>query len=87
MTLTFCRGTEKTLLEISALQNELMVQLTSQASLTDRLYDDAIEMTDSVEKGNKQLIRARKRHKSTTRYILVFLLIMSLLLLLLDAWY
>jgi len=81
------RGTEKTLLEISALQNELMVQLTSQASLTDRLYDDAIEMTESVEKGNKQLIRARKRHKSATRYILVFLLVMSLLLLLLDAWY
>jgi len=81
------RGTEKTLLEISALQNELMVQLTSQASLTDRLYDDAIETTESVEKGNKQLIRARKRHKSTTRYILVFLLVMSLLLLLLDAWY
>jgi len=81
------RGTEKTLLEISALQNELMVQLTSQASLTDRLYDDAIEMTDSVEKGNKQLIRARKRHKSATRYILVFLLVMSLLLLFLDAWY
>ena len=81
------RGTEKALLEISALQNELMTQLTSQASLTDRLYDDALETTDSVEKGNKQLVRARERHKSTTRFVLVFLLVMTMLLLFLDAWY
>ena len=81
------RGTEKALLEISALQNELMTQLTSQASLTDKLYDDALETTDSVEKGNKQLVRARERHKSTTRFVLVFLLVMTMLLLFLDAWY
>ena len=74
-------------MEISALQTELMTQLSHQAALTDRLYDDALETTDSVEKGNKQLIRARQRHKSTTKFMLVFLLIMTLLLLFLDAWY
>ena len=87
LTFCVCRGTEKALLEISALQTELMTQLSSQASLTDRLYDDALETTDSVEKGNKQLVRARKRHKSTTKFVLVFLLVMTLLLLFLDAWY
>ena len=82
-----CRGAEKALLEISALQNELMTQLSSQASLTDRLYDDALETTESVEKGNKQLVRARKRHKSTTLFVMVFLLVMTMLLLFLDSWY
>jgi len=85
--LTINRGTEKALLEISALQNELMTQLSSQANLTDQLYDDALETTDSVEKGNKQLIRARKRHQSSTKFVLVFLLVMTLLLLFLDNWY
>ena len=75
------------MLEISALQNELVSQITSQAALTDRLYDDALATTDSVEKGNKQLIRARKRHKSTTKFVMVFLLIMTLLLLFLDFRY
>lgn len=87
MGLAYSRTTEKALLEISELQNELLTQLTSQASLTDRLYDDALETTESVEKGNKQLIQARKRHKSTTRFVLVFLLVMTLLLLFLDYWY
>jgi len=81
------RGTEKALLEISALQNELMTHLSSQELITDRLYDDALATTDSVEKGNKQLVRARQRHKSTTKFMLVFLLVMTLLLLFLDAWY
>jgi syntaxin 18 len=81
------RGTEKALLEISALQNELMAHLTTQELLTDRLYDDALATTDSVEKGNKQLVRAKQRHKSTTKFVLVFLLVMTLLLLFLDAWY
>jgi syntaxin 18 len=81
------RGTEKALLEISALQNELMAHLTTQELLTDRLYDDALATTDSVEKGNKQLIRAKQRHKSTTKFVLFFLLVMTLLLLFLDAWY
>jgi syntaxin 18 len=75
------------LLEISELQNELLTHLSSQASLTDRLYDDALDTTESVEKGNKQLIRARKRHKSTTKFVLVFLMVMTLLLLFLDYWY
>ena len=74
-------------MEISELQNELLTQLTSQASLTDRLYDDALETTESVDKGNKQLIRARERHKSTTKFVIVFLLVMTLLLLFLDYWY
>jgi syntaxin 18 len=55
--------------------------------LTDRLYDDALETTKSVEKGNVQLIRAKKRHKSTVNFVFAFLIIMTLLLLFLDSWY
>ena len=74
-------------MEISALQNELMTHLTSQASLTDQLYDDAIQTMESVEMGNKQLVRARKRLRSSTKLVVTFLLVMTLLLLFLDAWY
>jgi syntaxin 18 len=81
------RGTEKALLEISSLQSELMTHLTAQAHLTDQLYDDALETTESVAKGNQQLIRARKRMRSSTKIVLAFLLFMTLVLLLLDAWY
>jgi len=86
-TLDQIKGAEKALLEISALQNELMTQLMSQAYITDRLYDDALDTTASVEKGNEQLVRAKKRHKSTTQFVLVFLLVMTLMLLFLDSWY
>jgi syntaxin 18 len=64
-----------------------MTQLSSQASVTDQLYDDALATTESVEKGNKQLIRAKKRHKSTIKFVFVFLMTMTLLLLFLDSWY
>ena len=74
-------------MEISALQNELIAQLNNQAAITDQLYEDALESTQSVARGNTQLIRARKRHKSTTQFVLIFLIMMTLILLILDAWY
>jgi ABC-type Na+ efflux pump permease subunit len=82
-----CRGAEKALLEISSLQSELITQLSLQASVTDRLYDDALVTTESVEKGNKQLVQAKKRQKSTIKFVFIFLMTMTLLLLFLDSWY
>ena len=43
---------DEALSEIAALQNELMTQLASHVSLTERLHNDALKITsDSVEKG------------------------------------
>jgi len=81
------RKAEKAVLEIAALQNELVAQLASQEIITEQLYQDAVDSTESVEKGNKQLVRAKRKNKTTTRLVLAFLIMMTLLLLFLDAWY
>jgi syntaxin 18 len=85
--IAYIRNAEKAVLEISALQNELIAQLASQEIITEQLYQDAVDSTESVEKGNKQLVKARRKNKSTTRFVLAFLVTMTLLLLFLDRWY
>jgi syntaxin 18 len=72
---------ESRLVEISALQMELVTHLTRQTELTDQLYDDAIATTSTVEKGNAQLQEARRRAKDSRKWILLFLVGASLSLL------
>jgi syntaxin 18 len=72
---------ESRLVEISALQMELVTHLTRQTELTDQLYDDAIVTTSTVEKGNAQLQEAKRRAKDSRKWILLFLVGASLSLL------
>ncbi|GAA96096.1 uncharacterized protein L969DRAFT_103183, partial [Mixia osmundae IAM 14324] len=80
------RHAESSLLEISALQSELVVHLTQQSELTDRLYEDAIIVSDRVEQGNKQLQKAKERNRESRIWLLIFLLGASLTLLFLDSF-
>ncbi|KZT24447.1 hypothetical protein NEOLEDRAFT_1156717 [Neolentinus lepideus HHB14362 ss-1] len=77
---------ESRLLEISALQTELVAHLTRQTELTDQLFEDAIASTGMVEKGNEQLREAKKRAKDSRIFILVFLLGASFSLLFLHYY-
>jgi syntaxin 18 len=77
---------ESRLLEISALQSELVVHLTQQTELTDQLYEDAIASTDLVQRGNLQLKEARRRSKDSRLFILVFLIGASFALLFLHYY-
>lgn len=77
---------EKSLLEISALQTELVRQLVQQTEMTDRLYDEAVGTVGDVGRANEQLRKARKRGKEGRLFLLVFLVGASLALLFLD-WY
>jgi syntaxin 18 len=77
---------ESRLMEISALQMELVNHLTQQAEITDQLYEDAIEAGGTVGAGNKQLIEARRRQKDSRLFILVFLLGATLALLFLHNY-
>ncbi|GLB33710.1 putative SNARE-complex protein Syntaxin-18 N-terminus [Lyophyllum shimeji] len=77
---------EARLMDISALQMELVNHLTRQTELTDQLYEDAIATTSAVEKGNIQLKEAKRRAKDSRLFILVFLIGASLSLLFLHYY-
>ncbi|KAJ7228757.1 snare protein syntaxin 18/UFE1 [Mycena pura] len=77
---------ESRLMDISALQMELVTHLTRQTELTDQLYEDAIATTSTVEKGNVELKEAKRRAKDSRLFILVFLIGASLSLLFLHFY-
>jgi len=85
-TLESVQQAESRLMDISALQMELVTHLTRQTELTDQLYEDAIATTTTVEKGNVQLREARRRAKDGRKFILLFLVGASLSLLFLHYY-
>ncbi|RDB22458.1 Syntaxin-18 [Hypsizygus marmoreus] len=85
-TLESVQQAEARLMDISALQMELVTHLTKQTELTDQLYEDAIATTATVEKGNAQLKEAKRRAKDSRLFILVFLIGASLSLLFLHYY-
>ncbi|CEJ04091.1 hypothetical protein RMCBS344292_18060 [Rhizopus microsporus] len=85
-TLNQIKTAEKALLEISTLQTQLTNHLAAQTVQTDRLYADAVTTTETVERGNVQLLSAKERNRSSRKFILAFLLGASFVLLFLD-WY
>jgi syntaxin 18 len=80
------RQAESRLLDISALQTELVVQLQRQTNMVDTLYDEAIASQSEVERGNEQLREAKRRAKSSRKWILLFILFATSALLFLH-WY
>ena len=85
-TLASVQQAESRLMEISALQTELVAHLTKQSEVTEQLYEDAMMTTTTVEKGNEQLREAKRRAKDGRLYILVFLILASLSLLFLHYY-
>lgn len=77
---------ESRLMEISALQMELVAHLTKQTEQTEQLYEDAIATAATVEKGNVQLKEARRRARDSRKWILLFLVGASLSLLFLHYY-
>ncbi|TFY59796.1 hypothetical protein EVJ58_g5551 [Rhodofomes roseus] len=85
-TLASVQQAESRLFEISALQAELVTQLTRQTEQTEQLYEDAIATASMVEKGNVQLKEARRRARDSRKWILMFLIGASLSLLFLHYY-
>lgn len=85
-TLASVQQAESRLLEISALQAELVAHLTKQTEQTEQLYEDAIATAATVEKGNVQLKEARRRARDSRKWILLFLIGASLSLLFLHYY-
>ncbi|OBZ76630.1 Syntaxin-18 [Grifola frondosa] len=85
-TLASVQQAESRLLEISALQMELVAHLTKQTEQTEQLYEDAITTAATVEKGNAQLKEAKRRARDSRKWILLFLIGASLSLLFLHYY-
>ncbi|RKP34000.1 hypothetical protein BJ085DRAFT_15317 [Dimargaris cristalligena] len=85
-TLTQVRTAEQALLEISALQSTLTSHLAIQTEETERLHSEAVATSERVQEGNEQLLQARQRNADTRKWILMFLIAASLVLLFLD-WF
>ena len=85
-TLSSIKQAETSLLEISALQSELVVHLTQQNEITSKLWEDSLYVSGRVDEGNKQLLQAKDRNRDSRIWLLVFLIGASLTLLFLDSF-
>jgi len=85
-TLASVQKAESSLLDIAALQTELVAHLEQQSQIADQLFADVIETNEKVDAGNRQLIEAKRRQKDSRLYILVFLLGSSFALLFLHFY-
>jgi len=85
-TLASVRLAESRLLDISALQTDLVAHLAQQTEMVDQLYDEAISSQGDVKRGNVQLKQAKERQSDSRIFLLVFLVGSSMALLFIH-WY
>lgn len=72
--------TERKMIEISALNYLFSTHVLRQAQQIETLYTRAMEATDYMEKGNKELTKTQQRNKSSRLYIyLIFSVLISAL--------
>ncbi|KAF8059460.1 SYP81 [Scenedesmus sp. PABB004] len=80
------RGVERTVREISTINQMLSTAVMAQAEAIETLYSNAVEASGHLAAGNAQLRRTIAVNRSGRRYMLVLLLTAALLLLFFD-WF
>lgn len=78
--------TETKMVEMSALNHLMSTHVLQQAQQIELLYDRAVEATENVELGNKELSQAIQRNTSSRTFLLLFLFVLTFSILFLD-WY
>lgn len=78
--------TETKMIEMSALNHLMSTHVLQQAQQIQYLYDQAVEATNNVERGNKELSQAIQRNSSSRTFILLFFFVLTFSVLFLD-WY
>ncbi|KAG9458277.1 hypothetical protein H6P81_002785 [Aristolochia fimbriata] len=78
--------TETKMVEVSALNHLMSTHILQQAQQIEYLYEQAIEATHNVEKGNKELSQAIERNRGSRAFLLLFLFVLTFSILFLD-WY
>ncbi|KAI8918439.1 hypothetical protein DFJ77DRAFT_294261 [Powellomyces hirtus] len=80
------RRTTNVLQEISTLHGRLAYELQTQATTIDALYEEAWKTTDTVQRGNAQLVSAQRRFGAARIWVLLFLVTASVVLWFLDYY-
>jgi hypothetical protein len=75
---------ERTVREITTMQQMISTAVMQQAEAIEQLYNVAVEATTNVRRGNEELRKTIAVNRSSTKYIVVLLLVASLLLVLFD---
>ncbi|KAL8487087.1 hypothetical protein ACS0TY_023680 [Phlomoides rotata] len=78
--------TETKMVEMSALNHLMSTHVLQQAQQIEYLYDQAVEATNNVVLGNKELAQAIQRNSSSRTFLLLFLFVLTFSVLFLD-WY
>ncbi|KAH7672220.1 syntaxin 18 protein [Dioscorea alata] len=78
--------TEKRMVEMSALNHLMSTHVLQQAQQIEQLYEQAVEATMNVERGNKELSQAIQRNSSSRTFLVLFLFVLTFSIIFLD-WY
>lgn len=78
--------TERRMLEMSALNHLFSTHVLHQAQQIELLYLQAVEATNNIQKGNKELDKTQERNSSSRLYIILIFCVLIITLLFLD-WY
>ncbi|KAM0933983.1 putative SNARE-complex protein Syntaxin-18 [Dioscorea sansibarensis] len=78
--------TETKMVEMSALNHLMSTHVLQQAQQIEQLYEQAVEATMNVERGNKELSQAIQRNSSSRTFLVLFLFVLTFSILFLD-WY
>ncbi|KAJ8540096.1 hypothetical protein K7X08_026485 [Anisodus acutangulus] len=84
--LDYVQETETKMVEMSTLNHLMSTHVLQQAQQIELLYEQAVEATQNVELGNKQLSQAIQRNSSSRTFLLLFLFVLTFSILFLD-WY
>eukprot|EP00879_Flechtneria_rotunda_P018309 GHRR01019206.1.p1 GENE.GHRR01019206.1~~GHRR01019206.1.p1 ORF type:complete len:133 (+),score=56.40 GHRR01019206.1:718-1116(+) len=80
------QGIERSMREITTINQMISTAVMQQAELLEQLYNDAVDATHNIKAGNVQLKKTIHINRST-RYYLTVLLVIAGLLLLFFHWF
>eukprot|EP00245_Coleochaete_scutata_P012257 TRINITY_DN4729_c0_g1_i2.p1 TRINITY_DN4729_c0_g1~~TRINITY_DN4729_c0_g1_i2.p1 ORF type:complete len:102 (-),score=17.58 TRINITY_DN4729_c0_g1_i2:189-494(-) len=77
---------ERKMLEMSALSHLFSTHVLQQAQQIELLYKQAVEATQNVDAGNKEIVKTIASNKDSRTFLILFMIVASCALLFLD-WY
>jgi syntaxin 18 len=78
---------ERTVREITTLNQMISTAVMEQAEQIEELYNNAVEATYHVQRGNKDLKKTLALNKSSTLYLAVFMLLVTFIILFMHWFY
>lgn len=78
---------ERTVREIASLNQAFSAALFHQAEQIETLYNQAVEVSNHMDMGNVQLRKTVKTNGKSSKWVFIFLVVLSMLLLFADWWF